>query len=112
MENIMRVVWHYIGAAALACGAAWAVDTPEQAQLDFANGLFHRGFFAEAVEEYERYVADYPSGADLPTAHYRLGEAAYAVRQYEKALAAFDHVLNLPVDDAMRRQAALSRAET
>jgi len=49
-------------------GLAFAVDSPDQAQIDFANGLFHRGFFKEAVDEYERYLKEYPEGAAAATA--------------------------------------------
>jgi TolA-binding protein len=87
-------------------------DSPEQGQIDFANGLFSRGFFAEAAEEYERYLQDYPGGKDAPLAWLRLGKSAYASAQYEKALNAFDKVLAGPGDESARQQASLSKGES
>ena len=91
--------------------AAAAEDTPEQRQLDFANGLFQRGLYAEAVEEYEKYLGSAAPGEDASTARYRLGESAYAQGQYEKAVAAFDLVLGANPDHTLRHRAALSRGE-
>ena len=102
---------------ALCCAVAWAVcpvlaeDTPEQRQLDFANGLFQRGLYAEAVEEYEKYLASAAPGEDNNSARYRLGESAYAQGQYEKAVAAFDLVLAANPEQTLRHRAALSRGE-
>ena len=47
-----------------------------QAQLDFANGLFHRGFNSEAADEYAKYLAEYPNGANRGVAEHRMGQAA------------------------------------
>lgn len=97
---------------AVAAAMSRGDDSPAQAQLDFANGLFHRGFFHEAVEEYERYLHDFPEGPERTTAWRRLGEAACSEGQYEKALDAFDQVIASPVlDDAARQQAALRKGE-
>lgn len=108
----MRVLWYFAGAALIACCGRLAADESGQAQLDFANGLFHRGFFPEAAEEFERYLKDYPDGGEKATVLYRLAESAYAVGQHEKALTAFTQALELPIDDAVRRQAELGRGET
>ncbi len=88
-----------------------AVEIPGQSQLDFANGLFHRAFFAEAIEEYERYLTEYPSTAQAPLAWYRLGKAASAAKQYDKALNAFEKVEELTPEPTQRVEALLSKGE-
>ncbi len=93
---------------ALAAGVAQAPGNP---QLDFANGLFHRGFHKEAIEEYEAFLKANPAAPEASAAWHRLGESAYSAGQYEKALAAFDQVLAGTADEATKQQAALSRAE-
>jgi hypothetical protein len=48
-----------LGAFALGAGSLAAQEPNDalQSKLDFANGLFVRGFFSEATEEYEAYLA-------------------------------------------------------
>jgi TolA-binding protein len=86
-------------------------EEPDQAQIDFANGLFQRKFYKEAVEEYQNYLKQYPQGKNVPTALYRLGEAAYAAQQYEPALDAFNKFLAGEADPALKQRATMSRAE-
>ena len=99
-------------AAAAQSPAAAAAPAPGQDQLDFANGLFGRGFFTEAVEEYEAYLAKYPSGDQAGTAWFRLGQAAYATEKYDKALPAFEKAASLAEDPATKAQAQLGRGES
>ena len=76
----MRARW--IAAVACCLAGAWA-QADEQAQFDFANGLFARGFNAEAAAEYRGYLQQFPDGAHRPEALYRLGESEF-VRRYGK----------------------------
>ncbi len=89
-----------------------AAPSPGQDQLDFANGLFGRGFFSEAVEEYETYLAKHPSGAEAGTAWFRLGQAAYATEKYDKALPAFEKAASIAEDPTAKLQAQLGRGES
>ena len=89
-----------------------AAPSPGQDQLDFANGLFGRGFFSEAVEEYETYLTKYPSGSEAGTAWFRLGQAAYATEKYDKALPAFEKAAALAEDPTTKVQAQLGRGES
>jgi len=77
---------------ALSFTQAWAQD-PGDSQMDFANGLLQRGFHKDAAREYGVYLEKFPKGAHVPTALYRLGEAEYALKDYEAALKAFDRFL-------------------
>lgn len=96
----------------LACGLPCVADDgPEQAQIDFANGLFQRGFHKDAMGEYKAYLDKFPEGQFVDTALYRLGEAAFAAKEYETALDAFDRVLARQADAAIEQRAMMSRAE-
>ncbi|HOT52036.1 MAG TPA: tetratricopeptide repeat protein, partial [Candidatus Hydrogenedentes bacterium] len=96
--------------AGLLAFPSWA-ESPEQAQFDFANGLFQRGFHKEAMEEYKVYLEKYPQGEYVPLAQYRMGEAAYAAHDYSSALEAFDKVLAGNADPDTKKRAKLSRGE-
>ena len=91
-----------------------------QAQIDIANGFFHRAFFEDALKEYERYLEEFPEGSHAITAWHRLGESAYAAKQYEKALVAFTTLamgeavngkLSGTIDEATRQKATLRKGE-
>ena len=84
---------------------------PGQSQFDFANGLFHRGFFEDAAEQYQAYLKDYPDAPEKGTAQYRLAESSYAGQHYEEALQAFDAVLAASPDANLAQAARLSRGE-
>jgi TolA-binding protein len=82
-----------------------------QAEFDFANGLFQRGFYKEAAGEYRSYLEKYPEGEQVSSALYRLGESAYAAHDHEAALKAFDQLLARKPEGAILERATLSRAE-
>lgn len=82
-----------------------------QAQFDFANSLFHRGYFAEAMDEYAAYLDRFPGGAHEASAQYRLGEAAFAAEDYDQALDAYDRVIAGGGAAPERTRAAARRAE-
>ena len=88
-----------------------SAEPPDQAQIDFANGLFQRGFYKEALDEYKAYVEKFPQGEHLNTAYYRMGESAYAMKDYSAALEAFDKVLAVETDAAARQRTTLSKGE-
>lgn len=96
-------------AAALFAAAAWA-QPPADEQLRFADGLFARGFYADAAREYRGFIEREPAGSDAATARYRLGESEYALSNYEAALAAFSAVAN-PGEGGAPRKAALRQGE-
>ena len=80
-------------------------------QFDFANGLFNRGFFEEAAEEYTAYLERFPDAAEAPLAAYRLGRSAFASGKYETALAAFDQALAGALAEEEAQQALLGKSE-
>lgn len=91
--------------------SAFAQDSPAQAQIDFANGLFQRGFYKEAFGEYKAYIEKFPQGEQLKTANRRLGESAYAMKDYAAALDAFDKALAAETDAEARCGITLSKGE-
>jgi len=91
----------------LLSGLVWA----DQTQFDFANGLFQRGFYQEAADEYKAYIEQNPQGEHVAVALYRLGESAYAAHDYAAALEAFDQATKRGLDPDTRQRASLSRAE-
>ncbi len=106
-----RLTLFAFSAAVFLSGSGFA-EAADQAQIDFANGLFNRGFFQEAAEEYRGYLGQFPEGSHVVTALYRLGESEYATQNYEAALKAFNELLeHNSVDDALRLRGALSKGE-
>ena len=89
-------------------GAAW-VWSDEQSQIDFANGLFSRGFYEEAADEYRVYLKEFPTGEQRQTAFYRLGESENAAGAYPEAIATFERLLRLEVPDDLRARATLRK---
>ncbi len=96
--------------ALLFAGVALA-QQDEQSKIDFADGLFKRGMYDMAADEYRAYLEAYPEGAHRPAAMYRLGESQFFNGQFNEALDTFDRVLLAPPDSASRQAAALRKGE-
>lgn len=91
MVRVSGVTW-FVGLA-LALLPLVSIAQPEaQSQLDFANGLFSRGFYADAAQEYRAYLETYPQAGGRETAQYRLGESLFAQRDFAGAANAFASV--------------------
>jgi TolA-binding protein len=106
----LRTCAGLLAGAVFLCLTAWG-EPEDQAQIDFANGLYQRSFYKEAAEEYKVYLEKFPDGQHAKTAQYRLGEAAYAAKDYPAALEAFDKVLAGNPDPATQQLASLSKGE-
>ncbi|MDZ4860711.1 MAG: tetratricopeptide repeat protein [Candidatus Hydrogenedentes bacterium] len=105
-SNIRRVF-----CATILCLAANAAEDPDQAQIDFANGLFRGEYYDLAAEEYRKYIETFPEGKFFNDALYRLGESEYSAGKYEPALAAFDLLLTSRPDSPDRSRASLRKGE-
>ncbi|HOV59483.1 MAG TPA: tetratricopeptide repeat protein [Candidatus Hydrogenedentes bacterium] len=90
--------------------SAAPAEIPGRDQLDFANGLFARKLFAEAADEYETYLREYPQSPAAIQANLRLGQAAQAAGRYEKALEAYERVAGSGSPEE-QRAARLGRGE-
>lgn len=86
-------------------------NTKAQAQLDFADGLFQRGFFKEAREEYQKFLAHYETHAAAPLAWLRLAESAYALGEYAQALESVRKAAAMELPQDKRYRAAMLEGE-
>ena len=67
--------------------------SPEQRQLNYANGLFGRKLYDLAIPEYEKFLGLYPKSPDRATAFFYLGEAYRALNRIAAARTSFQSVL-------------------
>jgi TolA-binding protein len=70
-------------------------ETPDQIQLDFANGLYSRGAVDMAAPEYEKYLSLYPDAPvlDRESALFRLGECYRRLGNDNAAKNAYENLL-------------------
>ena len=59
---------------------------PARKKLTAANGLFARGLYKLAVQEYSDFLEQYPTHADATPARYALAVSRYRLREYDKAV--------------------------
>ncbi|MBN2307939.1 MAG: tetratricopeptide repeat protein [Candidatus Hydrogenedentes bacterium] len=97
--------------AALAVAVCAAADSPEQVQIDFADGLFQRGFYEMAADAYREYLEKYPDGEHVRTALHLLGECEYYLREFDAALASLNKLLELEAKGLTRQRALLRKGE-
>lgn len=90
-----RMIRFGVAASLLIAAGTVSAQTAGQSQLDFANGLFGRGYYEDAAAEYRAYLNDYTDGKQRETASYRLGESLYAEKKYTEALEAFQQIAKL-----------------
>jgi TolA-binding protein len=70
-----------------------SADSPEQNQLNYANGLFGRKLYDLAVPEYEKFLGLYPLSSDRATALFYMGQAYRALKRTTAARTSFQTVL-------------------
>lgn len=63
-----------------------AAPSPRDDAWDFANGLYARGMYDLAADEYRSFLSDYPDDPEVETARFRLAECLYMQRKYGEAL--------------------------
>ena len=107
-----------IGLCVLFAGSAPAAGQGaegESESFELAQRLFDNRDYANAAQEFRRFIAGYPASARLPSAVYQLGEAHFLGEQYRRAVKAYDDFLvrypgRLEAATVMRRKAvALER---
>ncbi len=57
----------------------------EQLQYDFANGLFSRKLFTEAITEYQTFIDKFRNSKKIPEVRFRLAESYFSLGKYEIA---------------------------
>ncbi len=91
-------------------GREFAADPREKAEFDAALGVFRSGQFAQAQTAFATFVKAHPQSGYNPSALFWLGNAQYATRNYNEAIANFRSMLSLAPDHAKAPEAVLSIA--
>ncbi|MBT2299887.1 tol-pal system protein YbgF [Variovorax paradoxus] len=91
-------------------GREFTADPKEKADFDAALGIFRAGQFAQAQTAFAEFVKRYPQSGYNPSALFWLGNAQYATRNYNEAIANFRSMLSLAPDHAKAPEAVLSIA--
>jgi len=58
-----------------------------------AYGLYEKGFFHEAIAEFDKFIAAYPATEYTDNALYWQGESDYSMLKFEEAIATFERVV-------------------
>ncbi|MET0540286.1 MAG: tol-pal system protein YbgF [Variovorax sp.] len=91
-------------------GREFTADAREKTDFDAALGVFRAGQFAQAQTAFADFVKRYPQSGYNPSALFWLGNAQYATRNYNEAIANFRSMLSLAPDHAKAPEAVLSIA--
>jgi tol-pal system protein YbgF len=91
-------------------GREFSADPKEKADFDAALGVFRAGQFAQAQTAFADFVKRYPQSGYNASALFWLGNAQYATRNYNEAIANFRSMLSLAPDHAKAPEAVLSIA--
>jgi len=91
-------------------GREFTADPKEKADFDAALGIFRAGQFAQAQTAFADFVKRYPQSGYNASALFWLGNAQYATRNYNEAIANFRSMLSLAPDHAKAPEAVLSIA--
>ncbi|WP_093160386.1 tol-pal system protein YbgF [Variovorax sp. YR216] len=91
-------------------GREFNADPREKADFEAALGVFRAGQFAQAQTAFADFVKRYPQSGYNASALFWLGNAQYATRNYNEAIANFRSMLSLAPDHAKAPEAVLSIA--
>jgi tol-pal system protein YbgF len=91
-------------------GREFTADPKEKADFDAALGVFRSGQFAQAQTAFAEFVKRYPQSGYNASALFWLGNAQYATRNYNEAIANFRSMLSLAPAHAKAPEAVLSIA--
>jgi tol-pal system protein YbgF len=91
-------------------GREFSADPREKADFEAALGIFRAGQFAQAQTAFAEFVKRYPQSGYNASALFWLGNAQYATRNYNEAIANFRSMLSLAPDHAKAPEAVLSIA--
>jgi len=91
-------------------GREFTADPREKDDFEAALGVFRSGQFAQAQTAFAEFVKRYPQSGYNASALFWLGNAQYATRNYNEAIANFRSMLSLAPDHAKAPEAVLSIA--
>ena len=86
-------------------------QNPEKAAFDTAFDLFQKNQFANARQQFQSFMRQYPQSSMADSALYWIGECYYSEKQYQNSIETFQQVLNRypsgnKTPNAMLKQAA------
>lgn len=91
-------------------GREFTATPSEKTDFDAALGVFRSGQFPQAQTAFAEFVKRYPQSGYNASALFWLGNAQYATRNYNEAIANFRSMLTLAPDHAKAPEAVLSIA--
>ncbi|MBF0511626.1 MAG: tetratricopeptide repeat protein [Candidatus Omnitrophica bacterium] len=90
----------------------------EAEEFDFAQGLLSRGLYDQAIEQYHKFIANYPQSNFLQDAYLAIGEGYFLSQDLDKARDAFNqfkklfpHSNQIPLSSLRLGQIALQEKE-
>jgi tol-pal system protein YbgF len=86
------------------------VARDEQAAYDAALAQFRAGQFPDAIRSLQSFLLRYPSSAYVPSAHYWIGNAYYAQKDYRNAVSSQQVVVQRFADTPRAPEALLNIA--
>ncbi|HIE43357.1 MAG TPA: tetratricopeptide repeat protein, partial [Candidatus Omnitrophica bacterium] len=87
------------------------VSAEREDEWDFANGLYVRGMYELAIEEYEKFLREYPNDEYEELALFRIAESYFKLGNFKKARQFYERVIAYQ-DGEKRDEARLRFAET
>jgi tol-pal system protein YbgF len=91
-------------------GQEFNADPREKSDFDAALGIFRAGQFPQAQTAFADFVRRYPQSGYAASALFWLGNAQYATRNYNEAIANFRSMLSIAPEHAKAPEAVLSIA--
>lgn len=91
-------------------GREFTAEPAEKADFEAALGVFRSGQFAQAQTGFAEFVKRHPNSGYGPSALFWLGNAQYATRNYNEAIANFRSMLSVAPSHAKAPEAVLSIA--
>lgn len=96
----------------LLCGdMAYSQAEEEKSLIGFANYLFEKGHYYQAVTEYERFIYFNPNHPSIPTARLKIAYCYKLGEQYERALELFRNLVDEYTDQEVGKEAAYQVGE-
>ena len=97
MKVTMRFWFLFAAALALLGGplahAQKLEDRMAEDQYNFATELFGKKLYELAIQQYEKFAADYPKHANVVRARIRIGESYLRLNKFQQAADAYSKVL-------------------
>ena len=64
-------------------------------QIDFANGLFQRGFYPMAINEYKKFISLFPNSKYIDEAYWGVAESLFFLKRYKEGIREYKKYIEL-----------------